>query len=68
VFVKSFGNGGGNANLSPRDDLSFMIFYVLVGTFLMSGVRALVWLGYGDDPKAEINEECPEGGAPAPSN
>jgi hypothetical protein len=52
--LKSFGNGVGNPHLSTHEDFSFMIFYVLLGVFLMSGARTLVWLAYGDDKKAEL--------------
>ncbi|HEX3665012.1 MAG TPA: hypothetical protein VHU23_07255 [Rhizomicrobium sp.] len=60
-MLKSLGNGAANSQLTIRQEISFMIFYVLVGVFLMSGARGLIWLAYSDDLKDSTD-------APAVSN
>jgi hypothetical protein len=46
--AKSIGHFAGNSSISPREDVCLAIFYALLGIFLMSGARALVWIAYGD--------------------
>ena len=66
AFLNSVGTAPPN-NLTTREDFSFMIFYVLVGVFLMGGARALIWLAYGDFPMTDPDAES-AGGIPEPSN
>jgi hypothetical protein len=56
AFIKSVGTAP-IGNISIREDISWMIYYVLVGVFLMSGARGLTWLGYGDVSKSETAAE-----------
>jgi hypothetical protein len=65
--LKSFGNGASNSTISMHEYFSFMIFYVLLGAFLMTGARALVWLAYGDAPEGEPNADS-NGDVPGASN
>jgi hypothetical protein len=51
ALLRSIGSHGTNPSLSQRDDLSFAIYYALLGIFLIAGARALVWVAYGDAPK-----------------
>ena len=53
AFIKSLGNGLGNPNISAREDVAYMVLYAILGTALMSGARALVWLAYGDAPRSD---------------
>jgi hypothetical protein len=65
--LKSFGNGPASPQLTQRQDISFMIYYVLVGVFLMAGARGLTWLAYGDAQKgAPDADDAPS--APPNSN
>jgi hypothetical protein len=58
-FLKSVGNGPASAQLTQRQDISFMIYYVLVGVFLMAGARGLTWLAYGDMQKNSPDASAP---------
>ena len=42
----------GNPAIKPREDVAYMMLYLLLGIALMVGCRALVWLAYGDAPAA----------------
>jgi hypothetical protein len=53
--AKSIGHFAGNSSISPREDICLAIFYALLGVFLMSGARALVWLAYGDASKPPLD-------------
>jgi hypothetical protein len=66
-LLKSFGNSGSGSALTPHADFSLMIFYVLLGAFLMGGARALVWLAYGDAPNTASGADDGSD-APEPSN
>ena len=54
AVVKSAGTGMGNPGITPREDVGYMIFYVLAGIALMTAARALVWLAYGDAAKRDV--------------
>jgi len=45
----------GNPKIPTREEVSSMLLNAILGTVLMVGARALVWLAYGDAPKAEAS-------------
>jgi hypothetical protein len=47
ALLKSVGTAPTNSYPVP-EDISMMVFNVLVGAFLMRGAPALIWLAYGD--------------------
>ncbi|HEX4157411.1 MAG TPA: hypothetical protein VHY79_02975 [Rhizomicrobium sp.] len=56
--AKSIGHFAGDSSISPREDICVAIFYALLGVFLMSGARSLVWLAYGDAPKPPLDADA----------
>jgi hypothetical protein len=59
AISKTAGYVVGNPEISAREDAIFMIAYAIMGTVLWVAARTLVWLAYGDAPKADT---------PPPSN
>lgn len=55
-FLKSVGTAPANS-YPVQEDISVAMFYVILGGFLMAGVRALVWLAYGDAPKGTFDTD-----------
>jgi hypothetical protein len=60
--MKATNTDMGNPPISQREDMGYMVLYLLLGFALMRGANGLVWVAYGDAPKPSALDTGSSGG------